>query len=144
MFRRWRRRSARDKCAPACGDLNEWVLSLPWVVERPSGYANVRLFGVDCKPLHRRRVWLITGLPDINSSDVKMTIAALIPAPPNLGAVMAGRDGHEWLPRDADHVLLTSLSLPGGHVIVTPKGPAGHERHALEAFVLRAYEYALS
>jgi hypothetical protein len=67
-----------------------------------------------------------------------------MPADSSLGTVVAGRDVHEVLPLATDHPLVTALPLPRGHVCVTPRGPAGHERSALEAFVLKAYEYALS
>ena len=147
MFGRWtRRRSAHVERAPVSGDLNEWVLSLPWVVERPSGAgrAGVRLFGIDCEPLHRRRAWLITGIPDTSSGAVNVTVAAVMPADPSLGVVMAGRDGHEVLRLAGDHTLVPTWLLPGGHVFVTPRGPAAHERRALETFLLQAYEHALS
>jgi len=41
-----------------------WILSLPWVVERPYavGIRGVRAFAVDCQPLDIRRMWLVTGL----------------------------------------------------------------------------------
>jgi hypothetical protein len=49
----------------AFDDFHEWVLSLPWVVERPYALATpgVRGFGVECEPLDRRQLWLLTGLP---------------------------------------------------------------------------------
>ena len=49
---------------PACVDrLSDWVLGLPWVVERPgtAEAPGLRWFAVDCEPLRRRRVWLLTG-----------------------------------------------------------------------------------
>src|ERR1700693_1191755 len=48
----------------ALDDFHGWLLSLPWVVERPYGLdtPGVRSFGVDCEPLGRRQLWLITGL----------------------------------------------------------------------------------
>jgi hypothetical protein len=44
---------------------HDWILSLPWVVERPpvAGIRGVRAFAVDCQPLDIRRMWLVTGLP---------------------------------------------------------------------------------
>jgi hypothetical protein len=44
---------------------HDWILSLPWVVERPFniGTPGVRTFAVDCEPLGIRQVWLVTGLP---------------------------------------------------------------------------------
>jgi hypothetical protein len=127
------------------GDLNEWVLSLPWVVEQESGVGGgVRFFGVDCEPLQRRRVWLITGFPEISSGDAIVTIAAVMPAMSRLGTVVAGRKVYEVLPRAAGGDLVPALPLPPGHVLVTPRGHARHQHHTLEAFVLDAYEHALS
>jgi len=44
---------------------HDWILSLPWVVERPYvlGIRGVRAFAIDCPPLDIRRMWLVTGLP---------------------------------------------------------------------------------
>lgn len=46
-------------------DLHRWILSLPWIVERPGTPAapGVRTFAIACEPLGVRRVWLVTGLP---------------------------------------------------------------------------------
>ena len=43
---------------------HEWILSLPWVVERPYvvGAPGTRTFAVDCEPLGLRQLWLVTGL----------------------------------------------------------------------------------
>ncbi|MDQ1459169.1 MAG: hypothetical protein QOI08_653, partial [Actinomycetota bacterium] len=48
----------------ALDDFHEWLLSLPWVVERPYSLdtPGVRCFGIDCALLGRRQLWLITGL----------------------------------------------------------------------------------
>jgi len=45
-------------------ELHEWVLSLPWVVERSFslGTPGVRAFAADCGVLGIRRLWMITGL----------------------------------------------------------------------------------
>ena len=56
----------RDRRSCADRDtFHPWILSLPWVVERPhvSGISGVRAFAVDCQPLDIRRMWLVTGLP---------------------------------------------------------------------------------
>jgi hypothetical protein len=44
---------------------HQWILSLPWVVERPGipGVTGVRTFAIACEPLDIRQVWLVTGLP---------------------------------------------------------------------------------
>src|SRR5258705_1271038 len=64
MIRRRREQRTTTTVAPAFADFHEWVLSLPWVVERPysPGAPGVRSFGVDCEPLERRQLWLITAL----------------------------------------------------------------------------------
>src|SRR5213076_1906959 len=57
--------------------LQEWVLSLPWVVERPDddNTAGVTCFAVDCEPLGRRRVWLLAGLTnDHHTSGVAVVL----------------------------------------------------------------------
>ena len=47
-----------------CGidKFHQWVLNLPWVVNGPtvSTRPRVRSFAVDCEPLDRRRMWLLT------------------------------------------------------------------------------------
>jgi hypothetical protein len=47
----------------ALDDFHEWLLSLPWVVERPYNLETpgVRCFGVECEPLGRRQLWLVAG-----------------------------------------------------------------------------------
>src|SRR5271166_5634908 len=64
MFRRSRQQIVASKPVAAFDDLHDWVLSLPWVVERPYNLdtPGVRCFGVDCEPLGRRQLWLMTGL----------------------------------------------------------------------------------
>ena len=64
----------RRRCKPpresplaetANDEFHEWILSLPWVVERPGipDAPGVRTFAIACDPLDVRQVWLITGLP---------------------------------------------------------------------------------
>ena len=61
----WRREtSAREKRANerTLDPFHRWILSLPWVVERPFvGAPRVRTFAVECEPLGIRQVWLVTG-----------------------------------------------------------------------------------
>lgn len=66
--------------------LHGWVLGLPWVVERP-GVAEaprLRWFALDCEPLGRRRLWLLTGALDGTASDDHV-VHVVFPTP-------AGRD----------------------------------------------------
>ena len=43
--------------------LHGWLRGLPWVIERPGMVEapGLRWFAVDCEPLGRRRLWLLTG-----------------------------------------------------------------------------------
>jgi hypothetical protein len=53
----------KDLQAAKLDRLHGWLLGLPWVVERP-GIAEapqLRWFGLNCPPLHIRRLWLFTG-----------------------------------------------------------------------------------
>ena len=63
--RRREQKSALPRRATAFDDFHEWVLSLPWVVEREHklGTPGARSFGVECEPLGRSQLWLLTGLP---------------------------------------------------------------------------------
>ena len=64
MRRRTTSNSTPTEHTWASTGFHEWVLSLPWVVERPYsvGTLGVRSFAVDCEPLGRRQMWLVTGL----------------------------------------------------------------------------------
>jgi hypothetical protein len=61
--------------------LHDWLLSLPWVVERPGipELPGLRWFAVDCEQLHRRRVWLLTGSLDGTPRD-ELTVHIVLPA----------------------------------------------------------------
>jgi hypothetical protein len=63
--------------------ISDWVLGLPWVVERP-GMAetpDLRWFAVDCEPLGRRRVWLLTGaLGNLATDDFGVHVVLPTPA----------------------------------------------------------------
>ena len=63
----WRRKAPSETLRspePVLGNVYEWILSLPWVVERPDGVGapGVRTFAVDGEPLDLRQLWLNTGL----------------------------------------------------------------------------------
>ena len=63
----WRRKAPSETLRspePLLGNVYEWILSLPWVVERPDGLGTPGVrFAVDCEPLDLRQLWLVTGLP---------------------------------------------------------------------------------
>ena len=58
MNERELRKTSPVRSWPAFDNLHEWVLSLPWVVERPFnvGTPGVRSFAVDCEPLGRKQL----------------------------------------------------------------------------------------
>jgi hypothetical protein len=133
MLRRNRTQQAVGSHEPrAFDDLHEWVLSLPWVVERPYsvGTPGVRSFGIDCEPLGRRQLWLITGLQRALESE-GVGVAVIVPA-----EVAGEIETTGWA---------RSLApMPGRHAMVAVYGDAVGRRADLEALVLTAYGYALS
>jgi hypothetical protein len=130
-----RRRSTRklfgEATPQAFRNVHDWVLSLPWVIERPRQLgASVRLFAVDCEPLQRRQVWLMTGFggyPPIAGTD----LAAIFPADAGDAALDAGWEVHRGL-------------LPENHLLVSLRSHAPHTRTEIEALVLTSYAYAMS
>jgi len=106
-------------------DLHEWVLSLPWVVERPYsvGAPGVRIFAVDCGPIGVRRVWLVTGLP--NSSGIAVIVS-------------------EELADDLDTINLAQplAPMPASHVLTSLCPDA--DEIAIERVLLEAYSSALA
>jgi hypothetical protein len=104
---------------------HEWILSLPWVVERPYslGFPGVRAFAVDCPPVGVRRIWLVTGIP--HSSGIAMIVSE----------------------RVADDLDLINLArplapMPPGHVL-TSLCPDANDRD-VERVLLQAYSSALA
>ena len=117
---------------PAFDDFHDWVLSLPWVVERPYslGTPGVRSFGIDCEPLGRRQLWLVTGLRSQFDAD-GMGLAVILPTEAALEVQGAGR-GRSLSP------------MPGRQALVSINGDTVHRREDVEALVLSAYGYAMS
>ena len=126
-----RRPVQRAATAPAFEGFHEWVLSLPWVVERPHSVATpvVRSFAVDCEPLDRRQLWLITGLQQPSCAD-RVSIAVIVP----IETAEAIEDSG-WGERLAP--------IPAGHVLVTASRETGDRRREVEALTLTAYGCAL-
>ena len=113
----------------AFDDFHEWVLSLPWVVERPYGLGTpgVRSFGIDCEPLGRRQLWLLTA----RDSASRTSVAVILPNEEALALQKAGR-------------VRTLAPMPGRHTLVSMDGGTSHRRDQVEALVLKAYRHAMS
>ena len=111
-------------------DLHEWVISLPWVVERPCNLQmpDVRSFSIDCEPLERRRLWLITGL---TSGSGSADIAVVLPIAAAEIFEAAGR-GRRISPMPRRRVLMTACS------------DGVDELATIELVVLTAYSYAMT
>jgi hypothetical protein len=126
-----RRTVQRATTAPAFEDFHDWVLSLPWVVERPSRLAPpvVRSFAVDCEPLNRRQLWLITGLQEPSCAD-EISVAVIVPIE---AAELIENSG--WGERLAP--------MPAGHLLVTASSAALDRRQDIEALILTAYSCAI-
>jgi hypothetical protein len=107
--------------------LEEWVLRMPWVVERPDGFApGVRVFGVDCEPINVRRVWLVTGMGDAGPDGDGVAVIL-----PNYVARFVEELGWAW----------TAAPLPVGHVLM--KASSFADPREIEALVRTAYDCAL-
>jgi hypothetical protein len=119
MLRRNSRPNAQPIESERFTDLHDWVLSLPWVVERTgsAGAPEVRTFAVDCEPLGRRQLWLVTGLAMTNelavivpesaarlleASGVGRTISVM----PAVNALVALTDGAAGDPQLVEEVVL--------------------------------------
>jgi hypothetical protein len=116
----------------AFDNLHEWVLSLPWVVERPCGVGApaVRSFAVDCEPLGRKRLWLVTGMRRASTPGV-LDVAVILPIEAALAAENAG------LGR-------CSVPMPAGYMLLRAVDGTLRRPLALEALVLAAYSHAMS
>ena len=122
--------SPEDSATP--DRFHEWVLGLPWVVERPydAGTPGLRCFAVDCEPLGRRQVWLISGLHS-DSDPEEGGVAVIVPAEAALGIEDIG-----WGRMVA--------MLSEDHVLVALNCRSADLQRTLEALVLTAYGHALS
>ena len=119
----------------AAGDLDgvhEWVLSLPWVVERPRdpNAPDARTFAVDCEPLGCRRIWLVTGVHgDTNCSGAGLAVVLPLEA---ASAVAADGEGRGV------------AFLQGGHVLVRLSTHPARQPRRVECLLLHAYGHAMS
>jgi hypothetical protein len=118
--------------APALDDFHEWVLSLPWVVERPYslGARGVRSFAVDCEPLQRRRLWLVTGLePRQHAKSIGVAVILPLEEAHNVERAGCGR---------------RVAPMPAGHVLMTICSDAADRAPDIERVAISAYSYAMS
>jgi hypothetical protein len=106
-------------------DLQEWILGLPWVVERPYSVSTpgVRTFAVDCEPLARRRLWLVSGLRD------GCGISVIVPTDAANELELLG-------------LTAPVAPMPRGHVLVCIREDV--DEADLDRVVLDAYSHALS
>jgi hypothetical protein len=115
------------------GDVHEWVRSLPWVVERSPFHtlpdSQVRIFAVDCEPLERRQVWLLSGLMPSRFDEPDVAVVM-----PRAMALEASERG--W-------VIRLDAPLPDDHVLVALGNDAHREHADIEALLLAGYCYAL-
>jgi hypothetical protein len=134
MLRRQREQHEQiaTESSRAFDDFHEWVLSMPWVVERRYGVGTpgVRAFGVECEPLGRRRLWLLTGL-QLGSERRGLGLAVIVPTCA-ADEIEAARWGRCLAP------------MPGDHQMVTVSGDPRGRRRDVEALVLTAYGCAMS
>src|SRR5262249_55835405 len=117
------------------GDLegiHQWVLSLPWVVERPrdANAPKARTFAVDCEPLGYRRIWLGTGLPDQGGSGGRDRAGG----PPARASGLGVADGEGQC----------VAFLHGGHVLVDLSTNPARPTTEVERLLWDAYGYAMS
>ncbi len=117
--------------ARAFANLYDWILSLPWVVERPTiaGWGR-RVFAVECAPLHRKRVWLLMGQVGPDSGAARAAnIALIVPI-----EAMRANEG----------IADFTVSLPAGCVLLHVRDEVLGEREEVERLILTAYGYAMS
>jgi hypothetical protein len=128
--RRQPQTAARNEGTPL-DRFHEWLLSVPWVAERPSlATPGVRCFGVDCPPLGRRELCLMTGLPrHVDVDGIGMAVIVTAHAAYDLES--GGRG-------------LIVAPMPRGRALVTVHGEALSGRQELEALALTAYDCAMS
>jgi hypothetical protein len=112
--------------------LHRWMLSLPWVIERPGMVTapGLRWFAVECRPLAIRRVWALTGALDNRGSvwDVHL----VLPRAPTT-SVLVFAEAELTDPITASHWLVT-----------IPAGPPRRPAQQLEQLLRVAYAAALS
>ena len=129
-----RHRRAEDAlpAPPAHATFHEWVLSLPWVVERPYSVAtpDVRCFAVECEPLDRHQLWLVTGLQH-ELDPGRLSLAVVIPTDSAREVEDLGW-GYPIAP------------MPGAQVLLAVRRESCDSQPEIEALVLAAYSSAMA
>ena len=116
----------------ALDGFHRWLLNLPWVVERPYCLETpgVRSFAVDCEPLRRQQMWLITGLRrPLLAGDSGIAVILPLAAADIVEAAGWGRRG---------------VLMPARRILVAACGDATARPREVEALALCAYSYAMS
>ena len=109
--------------------IHTFVLSLPWVVERPHAFADgIRMFAVDCEPLGLERLWLVTGIGGEPSAE-GMRVEVILPKAEARRAEKAG-----WGVR--------GTPMPTNHVVM--RTYAASDAADTDALILTAYGCAMS
>jgi hypothetical protein len=124
--RPWRTTSRTEK-ANDLDSFHDWVLSLPWVVERSSWLATpgIRSFGIDCEPLAQRRLWIVTGLwKSIDCSEISVFLP--------IGVARDMEDAGQGR---------CLVPMPDQHVLMSVNYARPRD---IEACALLAYDYAVS
>ena len=124
----------REAITPGGGleGIHKWVLSLPWVVERPrdASAPKARTFAVDCEPLGYRRIWLVTGIHD--ERDWGGTDLAVVLPAGAAALVVADGEGQ------------CVAFLQGGRVLVDLSTNPARPPTEVERLLWDAYGYAMS
>jgi hypothetical protein len=123
-------RSPTDDPASVLDGLCRWASSLPWVVELPggAGTSGAQLLAVDCAPLARRQVWLVT----IDRGPHRSTAGAL-------AVVLPARSAAEV---DSAGTARRIATLPADHALMQVSRDASLSD--IESLVLTAYAYAMT
>jgi hypothetical protein len=119
-----------DDPASVLDGLCRFAASLPWVVERPdcAGTPGTRLLAVDCAPLARRQVWLVTIYRGPQPSTTG-ALAVVLPARSAADVESAG-------------TARRIATLPADHALMQVSDDAS--LFEIESIVLTAYGYAMS
>jgi hypothetical protein len=136
MYRFRNRKPPQAEATDEDAGLHRWVRSLPWVVELADDvqWPGVRLFAVDCEPLDRHRVWLVTGLEaeDEAGDATHAGIAVVLPLEIVRSDEPGGGNASGAIP------------IASAHMLVPISRDALGKHDEVEAFVLEAYDCAMS